>query len=135
MERVSFDEVWEDLKNEDEESKRFFQTAEDISKLINRLSEERIRQGLTQTQLAAKAGLKQSAIARLERAASIPRLDTVAKIADALGLEINLEEKTRIESVSIIMPKAGGFSWRNTGANAGHYQYNRFSGCQAQGIA
>ena len=121
MKSVSFDEAWEELKNEDEESRRFFQTAEDTAKLINRLSEERIRQELTQEELARKAGLKQSAIARLERATSIPRLDTMLKVADALGLELKLEEKTRIESVTIMTPN--GLKWINTRNDADPYQY------------
>ena len=99
MKSVSFDEVWEDLKNEDEESRRALQTAEDTAKLINKLSEERIRQGLTQEELAKKAGLKQSAVARLESVKSIPRLDTMLKLVDALGLELTLEKKTGTENV------------------------------------
>ena len=99
MKSVSFDEVWGELKNEDEESRRVFQTAEDTAKLINRLSGERIRQGLTQEELAGKAGLKQSAVARLENMKSIPRLDTMLKVAYALGLELTLETKPSTESV------------------------------------
>ena len=103
MKSVSFDEVWEDLKNEDEESRRALQTAEDTAKLINRLSGERIRQGLTQEELARKAGLKQSAVARLESVKSIPRLDTMLKVAYALGLELTLETKTSTESIAVAL--------------------------------
>ncbi|MBP5744439.1 MAG: helix-turn-helix transcriptional regulator [Oscillospiraceae bacterium] len=104
MKSVSFDDVWEELKSEDEESRRVFQTAEDTAKLINRLSGERIRQGLTQEELAGKAGLKQSAVARMESVKSVPRLDTVLKVADALGLEMTFEQKTKPERVAVALP-------------------------------
>ena len=104
MKSVPFDDVWEELKNEDEESRRVFQTAEDTAKLINRLSGERIRQGLTQEELARKAGLKQSAVARMESVKSIPRLDTVLKVADALGLEMTFVQKAKPERVASAHP-------------------------------
>ena len=106
MKSVSFDEVWEELKNEDEESRMVFQTAEDTAKLINRLVGERIRQGLTQEELAQKAGLKQSAVARMENVKSIPRLDTILKVANALGLEMTFTQKVRIESVAVAFPNS-----------------------------
>ena len=106
MKSVSFDEVWEELKNEDEESRMVFQTAEDTAKLINRLVGERIRQGLTQEELAQKAGLKQSAVARMENVKSIPRLDTILKVANALGLEMTFTQKVRIESFAVAFPNS-----------------------------
>jgi len=46
--------------------------------------------GLTQGELAGKAGIKQPALARLEKAESRPRKSTLKKIADAL--DISLEQ-------------------------------------------
>ena len=42
--------------------------------------------GFTQKELAEKAGIKQPALARLEKAGSKPRQSTLKKIADALGI-------------------------------------------------
>jgi predicted transcriptional regulator len=52
-------------------------TAEDIQKL-------RQRKGLTQSELAAKIGVSQSYIARLERGSLDPKLSLVKKIVDIL---------------------------------------------------
>jgi len=44
--------------------------------------------GLTQGELAAKAGLKQPALARLEKADSTPRKSTLKKLADAMDISV-----------------------------------------------
>jgi len=44
--------------------------------------------GLTQGELAAKANLKQPALARLEKPDANPRQSTLKKIADAMGITI-----------------------------------------------
>lgn len=43
---------------------------------------------LTQAELAAKAGMKQSALARLESSKKSPRKATLSKLADALGISV-----------------------------------------------
>lgn len=60
--------------------------AELVAQIINRRAEL----GLTQRQLAEKAGVKQSAIARLESQAVVPRIDTLYKLLRPLGLKIKL---------------------------------------------
>lgn len=52
----------------------------------------RILRGLTQAQLAEKAGTKQPSIARLENGSSLPSISFLTKLAEALDakLEINL---------------------------------------------
>lgn len=49
--------------------------------------------GFTQKDLAERTGLKQAAIARLEREGAIPRLDTLEKISHALGLKVTLVDE------------------------------------------
>jgi transcriptional regulator with XRE-family HTH domain len=53
--------------------------------------EARRRAGLTQAELANRAGTSQPAIARYERAHALPDLDTLHRIAEACGLELRLE--------------------------------------------
>ena len=43
---------------------------------------------LTQAELAAKAGMKQSALARLENGNTRPRKTTLSKLAEAMGISV-----------------------------------------------
>ncbi len=58
--------------------------------LIDKLKEERVKKGLTQKKLAEAARLTQSVIARLESKKAIPQLDTLLKVAAALGCNLRL---------------------------------------------
>ena len=63
---------------------------------IARLVEDiRLKAGLTQTQLAKKAGVSQPMIARLERGDQdrVPTLSTINKVFKALGYKIDLNIK------------------------------------------
>ncbi len=51
---------------------------------LRELREERL---LTQEALAAKAGVAESAVSRIERGAHRPRFGTIARLAAALGLD------------------------------------------------
>lgn len=59
----------------------------DASTLIR---EARLRAGLTQDELAGKAGVAQSAISRWENGRARPSLDTLAEIVRACGLELRV---------------------------------------------
>lgn len=50
--------------------------------------DQRIKNGLTQKQLAEKVGTKQSAISRFEGGESNPRLNFLKKLVKALGLKL-----------------------------------------------
>ena len=53
--------------------------------------EARQRAGLTQAELAKRVATSQPAIARYERARSMPDLATLHRIVEACGLELRLE--------------------------------------------
>ena len=53
-----------------------------------RVAEIREQRGLTQEALAAKARLNRVTLARLERAMHPPNLDTLERIARALGVDL-----------------------------------------------
>lgn len=56
--------------------------------IIDRLVEERYRKGMTQEDLAKATNYTQSVIARFENKKTVPQLDTLLKIAEALGCDL-----------------------------------------------
>ena len=56
--------------------------------LIGKLIEAREAQGLTQKQLAEAAGVKQSAVARLETLKATPQIDTLFKVLTPMGYKL-----------------------------------------------
>lgn len=63
---------------------------ESCAEIIDRLIERRQMLNLTQKQLADAAGLAQSGVARLESKKTVPQLDTLMKVAVALGCDLQL---------------------------------------------
>ncbi len=57
-------------------------------KIAAMIIEKRIQEGLTQSELAKKAGTKQSAISRLESGNSNPSISFLKKVAKALHLRL-----------------------------------------------
>lgn len=56
--------------------------------VIRLLHEERLRQDMSMYQLAPKAGLSQSALRLIELGERKPTLDTLLRVAEALGIEL-----------------------------------------------
>jgi transcriptional regulator with XRE-family HTH domain len=57
------------------------------------LRETRIRHGLTQGQLAARARTSQAAISRIERGLVSPSVETLRTLLDLMGAELTLEAR------------------------------------------
>ena len=93
MKYLTYDEVKENLKSLGDSEREIVETADQISEVINAIVKARDAQGLTQKQLAEKCGMKQSAIARMESMQSIPRLDTIIRVANCLKLKLSVESK------------------------------------------
>lgn len=70
------------------EEKDIIEVSQEVSAIIENIVEARMKSGLTQRDLAKLCGVKQSAIARMERIQAIPRLDTLVKIARKVGIKI-----------------------------------------------
>jgi len=58
--------------------------------LINAVVEAREESGLTQKQLSELCGIKQPVIARLERAAHSPQIDSMIRILKPLGYKLTV---------------------------------------------
>jgi len=57
---------------------------------VGKLIEAREQKGISQKQLAEMSGLKQPAIARLERMQATPQIDTLFKILKPLGYTLEI---------------------------------------------
>ena len=61
------------------------------ARIIDTLIEKRKALGLTQKELADSSHLMQSVIARMESKKAVPQLDTLLKVVDALGCDIEIK--------------------------------------------
>lgn len=77
--------------NLNKEDEKDFEISNIVAEIVARLVSRRLELGVSQRELAKRTGIKQPMIARIEKFESIPRLDTLVKIALALDLKINLE--------------------------------------------
>lgn len=64
------------------------EVAKVYKKLGKRLNQVRIQRGLTQEKLAFDAGLNRAYIGYIERGERKPSIETMAKIAKVLGIEL-----------------------------------------------
>jgi transcriptional regulator with XRE-family HTH domain len=81
-----------DVEKNDETLKKWGDLYRFEREIIETIVNTRKSKGLSQKQLAEMTGLKQPAIARIENNTNSPQLDTIIKIADALGLKITLKD-------------------------------------------
>lgn len=90
--------TWTDTRNRhgDTEARRGgYQKAKSAFELGAKVRDERDRLGLTQTELAERMETTQPTIARLEAGGVTPSLDTLHRVADALGLELVVDFRER----------------------------------------
>ena len=90
--------TWKQHKKELLKDKTFRQELKRIDpefELARQIIESRIKEGLTQNNLAKKANTNQVVISRLENATANPSLELMERIAKALGkkIKITLAEK------------------------------------------
>lgn len=125
--RKTFDALWNELKEESNEVKELFEISESISNIINSIVYKRVEKGLSQRDLAELCGVKQSAIARMERLQAIPRLDTVVKVARCLDLKLKTESIPKC--VSVPDPIYVDFPSYTTGNIHSYSNYNTQTPC------
>lgn len=97
---------------------------EDVGVAIHVL---RVIRDLSQGQLAEASGVRNSSISNYERGKSVPKLETVQKLADGLGLPLSVVEETQafIDKVrrrlgETAAGKGGGVGlWMRSSAGAG----------------
>lgn len=84
--------TWEDykeyVKNMDSNSKQEMEEIEELSAIISAIIKQRNDLGITQRELAALCGIPQSSVARIESYKTIPKLNTLLKITQSLGVRL-----------------------------------------------
>lgn len=61
----------------------------DLNKLVGgRIRDLRLKRGLTQEKLGERAGLSYKFVGEVERGVANPTLDTLGRLADAIGVEL-----------------------------------------------
>lgn len=66
-------------------------TRDKMAEVVHKLTEQRQSQGLSQQNIAEATGMAAPNIARLESCKKIPTMQVLAKYADVVGMEINIE--------------------------------------------
>jgi ribosome-binding protein aMBF1 (putative translation factor) len=78
------------LTPEAQQQRAVFEQAYDIALQVIELRE---KQGLTQAELAARCGMDQADISRIERGSTSPTTRTLQRIANALAADVRLIER------------------------------------------
>ena len=78
----------EDRRNSDPEFKEAWDSSRTEYYILGQLIKYRKQRGLSQTELAKRAGCKQQLISRIEQKVSCPTLTTFCSLIDALELDI-----------------------------------------------
>ncbi|MGB6103257.1 MAG: helix-turn-helix transcriptional regulator [Pusillimonas sp.] len=89
-----------------------------INSLASELETVRKASGLTQGQLAARAGLNRMTVQRLESGALDPRLSTVLEMARAMGMELLLVPQSLRREVHGFIRSGGRTLAQPAGADA-----------------
>jgi len=83
--------AWDDMVNDlSIESQMEIEIIRKRAAMVVTLIELRESKKWTQAELAKRAGMKQSAIARFESDTTAPRIDTIIRVAMALGVDLTL---------------------------------------------
>lgn len=85
---------WNEYKNQvkqtDPIGKEILEEAEAEASIISAMIKQRSALGLSQRDLAALCDIPQSSVARIESSKTTPRLDTLLKLLNQLGLTLSV---------------------------------------------
>ena len=82
---------FKDLSKDKPELKEIYEGEDPVYELRKKILKLRIDKGLSQEELAKRAGTKQSVISRIENGESEPGIETVKKIARVLDREVKID--------------------------------------------
>ena len=85
--KISYEEIMNKVKGDEEIERNELEAVEKVAVMVSKLVLKRVKKGYSQRELAEKIGMKQPALARIERLDVMPRVDTLMRIALALDAE------------------------------------------------
>ena len=91
---MNWNEYKEQVKGSDSIGRQMLEEAEAEAAIISAMIKQRTELGLSQRDLAALCEIPQSSVARIESSKTTPRLDTLLKILNQLGLTLTVTPST-----------------------------------------
>lgn len=91
---MDWDEYKEYVKSSDKDAKKIIEEVEAEAEIIGALIQQRAALGLSQRDLAALCDIPQSSVARIESNKITPRLDTILKLLNEMGLTLSVTKLT-----------------------------------------
>lgn len=85
--------LFEDMKREalrDPEFRKEYEASEPKYALISAMLDARNKKGMTQAEIARRAGTTQSAVARFESGRTNPTLDFASRLSRAVGVKLEI---------------------------------------------
>ena len=80
-------------KSQSNITKQDIEETEALSSIVSALIQKRTAMGISQRELAAICGVPQSSVARIESFATTPKLDTLIKLMQPLGLRLSVSSR------------------------------------------
>ncbi len=87
---MNWSEYKAEVKQTDPIGKEIIEEAEAEAAIISAMIKQRAALGLSQRDLAALCNIPQSSVARIESNKTVPRLDTLLKLFNQLGLQLSV---------------------------------------------
>jgi DNA-binding XRE family transcriptional regulator len=105
---------------EDPEFRAEWESTELARKVAVALTSYRAANGLTQTDVARAVGISQPAVARLEAGTREPRLETLSRLSNALGIEFRIVITPSVPMTFGVDLKASRLGVQHRGRRASH---------------
>ena len=90
---MNWKEYKDQVKQSDPLGKKLLEEAEEEAAIISAIIKQRSELGMSQRELAALCDIHQSSVARIESRKTTPKLDTLLKLINQLGLRLSIVPK------------------------------------------
>ena len=90
---MNWKEYKDQIKQSDPLGKKLLEEAEEEAAIISAIIKQRSELGMSQRELAVLCDIPQSSVARIESRKTTPKLDTLLKLINQLGLRLSIVPK------------------------------------------